>query len=88
MENQPLNVQYTFSYNTSYDALTHDYPKQTSAQKSITLSEDQPWHVAMREFANFLTGIYGYDITGQLFVKERGWIGDDESFVSLTDCGV
>lgn len=75
-------VNYGFSYNM-VDAEAINYPKQRSEQKNITVTEDQTWPVIMREFANFMSGIYGYDITSKLLIEE--WDGDH---VRLSDYGV
>lgn len=78
------NVQYGFTYNTQYDPNSIDFPNQTSAAKNVTLTDDKPWPVVMREFANFLSGIYGYNITERLFVKDVNYLGE-EGFESLSD---
>lgn len=81
---EQLNAQYGFTYNNQYDPNSLDFPNQTSASKTITLTDDKHWAVVMREFANFLSGIYGYNITGQVFIKDTNYLGE-EGFESLSD---
>lgn len=75
---------YTFTHQTPLDVeQTGGFPLQTSSQKSITMDDGQAWPAIVREFANFLSGIYGYDITSKLLIEE--WDGDHSR---LTDYGV
>lgn len=77
-----MNHQYHFSYISSHNEVT-EYPVQTNQTKTIYVSEDSAWPVVMREFANFMSGIYGYDITEKLLIEE--WNGDH---ARLNDYGV
>jgi hypothetical protein len=72
-------VTYTFSYSGDIDPESLQYPVHTRANKNITVNDESTWRVPMREFANFLSGIYGYNITEQVFVKSPF----DEDFVGL-----
>lgn len=71
------NIQYTFSYTDQYDENSGNFPHQTNAAKTITVTDDMAWPVVMREFANFMSGIYGYNITEKLLIEE--WDGDHAS---------
>lgn len=66
-----MNNVYSFTYESGYDEVTSSYPLQIDARKRITVDECSPWPVVLREFTNFLSGIYGYDISEQVFVKEK-----------------
>lgn len=75
---------YTFTQQTPLDMeQPGSFPVQTSSQKSITMSDGTAWPAIVREFANFLSGIYGYDIASKLLIEE--WDGDHSR---LTDYGV
>ena len=75
-------VNYGFSYNM-VDPEAVSFPKQNTQNKNITVTDVQPWPVVLREFANFLSGIYGCDISSKLLLQE--WDGDH---VRLSDYGV
>ena len=83
MEN--FNVQYGFSYYTPFDKENDTFPQQTSSQKNITMSDAASWHMVLREFANFLSGIYGYDITKQVFVQDLSWDSTSVEYTSIQD---
>lgn len=75
---------YTFTQQTPLDMQqTGSFPVQTSSQKSITMADGTAWPAIVREFANFLSGIYGYDIASKLLIEE--WDGDHSR---PTDYGV
>lgn len=75
---------YTFTQQTPLDMeQSVPFPLQTNSQKSITMSDDVAWPAIVREFTNFLSGIYGYDITSKVLIEE--WDGDHSR---LTDYGV
>ena len=74
---------YNFNYNSAFSETTDAFPAQTLCNKTITISEDSGWALPMREFANFLSSIYGYNITEQILIEQ--WDGEH---ISLTDYGV
>lgn len=74
---------YNFNYSSPFSETPDAFPAQTSCNKAITISEDSGWAVPMREFANFLGSVYGYNITEQILIEQ--W---DGSHVSLSDFGV
>lgn len=68
---------YSFSYSSSeYPNTGGSYPVRTSASKDVTISDQSAWPVVLREFATFLSGIYGYDITQKVFLKEPNYGGN------------
>lgn len=79
-----MNHVYQFQFQSAYDESNADggFPVASNAQKSITVSDDSAWPVIMREFANFLSGIYGYNITEKVLLDE--WYGEQSS---LSDYG-
>ena len=83
-----MNHQYTFHYNSAYEeAASGSYPVQTNASKSIAVDDCSAWPVVLREFTNFLSGIYGYDISSQVFLQEK--IGPHEGeHYSVNEYGV
>lgn len=85
MENKFVTY-YTFTHQTPLDTdPTGGFPLQTSSQKSITMSDGDSWDNIVREFTNFLSGIYGYNISEQVFVKERSWDDSEPLYVSLNN---
>lgn len=64
------NNLYTFTYDSAYEEDPVGFPLQSSSNKRVVVSDEQPWPVVMREFANFMSGIYGYNITEKLFMKD------------------
>ena len=80
-----FNVQYGFSYGTPFDEQNQSFPQQTSSQKNITMSDAAPWHMVLREFTNFMSGIYGYDITKQVFVQDVSWDSTSVEYTSIQD---
>lgn len=76
MENNFV-THYTFIQQTPLDMKQPGaFPVQASSQKSITMSDDVAWPAIVREFTNFLSGIYGYDISAKVFVKDVDWEGN------------
>lgn len=68
---------YTFTHQTPLDVeQTGGFPLQTSSQKSITMDDGTAWPAIVREFTNFLSGIYGYDISAKVFVKDVDYQGN------------
>lgn len=67
----PDTVFYQFVRRTPLDPNQHYYAQQSEDIKSVTMSDSATWHHVLREFTNYLSGIYGYDITGQVFVQAR-----------------
>lgn len=81
MYEERRTANYTFSYSGDITPDCVQFPVHTRSNKNITVSEDSTWRVPLREFANFLSGVYGYNITEQVFVKSPL----DEDFVGLPD---
>lgn len=68
---------YTFTHQTPIDMeQAGAFPLQTSSQKSITMDDGTAWPAIVREFTNFLSGIYGYDISAKVFVKDVDYQGN------------
>jgi len=61
---------YTFTY-TSSEGETTSFPLMHNEIKNCTFSDETPWPVILREFANFLSGIYGYNITEKVIVNDK-----------------
>lgn len=80
-------TQYSFSHQSCYDAESVSFPIQTSNQKTILVSDASTWRTPLREFTNFLSGVYGYDITSQVFVEDID-IDGDAAYVTLSDSDV
>lgn len=77
---------YTFTQQTPLDmAQPGAFPVQTSSQKSITMSDDVSWPAIVREFTNFLSGIYGYDISAKVFVQDVDWQTGQADYSSIQD---
>lgn len=77
---------YTFTHQTPLDmAQPGAFPVQTSSQKSITMDDATSWPAVVREFTNFLSGIYGYDISAKVFVQDVAWDGSGVEYTSIQD---
>lgn len=75
---------YQFGYSSFFDEDSSGaFPSQTNCTKNITVNDEVAWPVVMREFANFLSSIYGYDISAQLLIEE--W---DGNHTRVKDAGV
>lgn len=63
-----VNSRYTFLYQDAvHDPDIHpDVHANKQAQMSIDVSDAATWEVPLREFCNFLSGIYGYDIASKV----------------------
>lgn len=59
---------YTFTY-TSSEGESSSFPLIHNEVKNCAFSDDTPWPVILREFAHFLSGVYGYNITEQVFIQ-------------------
>ncbi len=64
-------VSYIFSYSNHSDNSDINYPVSSRATKNIEVDDASPWPVVLREFTNFLSGIYGYDISKEVFIKDQ-----------------
>lgn len=83
MEN---TVRYSFSYYTPLDMIhAGTFPVQSSSQKNITMDDATAWPAIVREFTNFLSGIYGYDISAKVFVQDINWDSTDVEYTSIQD---
>lgn len=75
---------YNFAYSSSVDDTQEGiFPTHTDCNKTITITDGAAWAVIMREFANFLSGVYGYNISEKILIEE--WDGDHSR---LDDYGV
>ena len=63
-----VNNRYTFTYNEfKYETDIHpEVHENKQAQMSIDVSDSSHWEVPLREFCNFLSSIYGYDIASKV----------------------
>ncbi len=78
---------YTFTHQSSHDSEASSFPIQSVSSKTVAISDNTTWRTALREFANFMSGIYGYNITEQVFIQDIGWEGEAD-YVPLTDADV
>jgi len=61
--------RYTFYYFDEHED-NGPYPKSTDVRKEIDFGDGaDPWTPVLYEFCNFLSGIYGYNITERVFVE-------------------
>lgn len=76
---------YAFSYNSATNEDLPQYPVQTHLNKVVSLDQDATWMMALREFLDFLSCIYGYDIKGKVFLQDfSSWDGE-ANFVPVSD---
>ncbi len=71
-----LTNTYRFSYESEYDddGAQYGYPKEKSVEMTVSHSSDTEWTAVMLDFADFLSGIYGYDVKEKLrFVNNHGY---------------
>jgi hypothetical protein len=71
-----LTNTYRFSFESEYDdeGTQYGYPKQKSMEMTVSHSSDTEWTSVMLDFADFLSGVYGYDIKDKLrFVNNYGY---------------
>ena len=77
---------YTFSHGTPIDMENAgSFPIQTSSQKCVTMDDGASWHSIVREFTNFLSGIYGYDISAKVFVRDVDWDSNEAVYTAVQD---
>lgn len=79
------SIHYGFTHSTGYDVDSHVFPQQSNNTKNIVVGEGSTWHTVVREFTNFLSGIYGYDISEQVFVKDSDWSSEEATYVAIKD---
>ncbi len=78
-------ARYTFSYQ-QHDPNNSPYPEFTTTEKTVDFGEcADPWTPVLYEFCNFLSGIYGYNITEQVFVSQYSFESDDKEMVALNE---
>ena len=61
--------RYTIVFNTFNDTVDNMYSEthyNKQAQFSFDVSDDATYDVPVREFCNFLSSIYGYDIASKI----------------------
>lgn len=84
MENNVTH--YTFIQQTPLDMENAGtFPVQSSSQKNITMDDGTAWPAVVREFTNFLSGIYGYDISAKVFVQDVSWETGEAEYSSIQD---
>lgn len=66
-------ARYTFAHYVQ-DQRVESFPQSSESVKTIVFSEDdmESWPAVLAEFANFLSGVYGYDIAEKVFFKDYG----------------
>jgi uncharacterized protein YydD (DUF2326 family) len=72
-----LTNTYRFSYESEYDdeGTQYGYPKQKSMEMTVSHFSDTEWTAIMLDFADFLSGIYGYDVKNKLrFIDHHGYM--------------
>lgn len=60
--------KYTFAYYSSEDC-GPEYPNEKGVTTNISFDESTTWDVVHREFLDFLSSVYGYDISKHVDVK-------------------
>lgn len=75
-ENEVSRHHFTFSY--------ENYEDDRRITVNRSFPSDSPWHGVLQEFVDFLSGIYGYDVSDRVRVQaypfeynmsESGWHG-------------
>ena len=72
-----LTNTYRFSYESEYDddGAQYGYPKEKSVEMTVSHSSDTEWTAVMLDFADFLSGVYGYDVKNKLrFIDYHGYL--------------
>lgn len=65
---------YRFSFESGYDNGddTYGYAKQRSIETEVTHEDNVEWTSVMLDFADFLSGVYGYDIKNKIRFIDYG----------------
>lgn len=78
----------TNSYQFHYSSDEGDFPSPYAVEKSLNMSlrvsDEQTWIPVMKEFANFMSSIYGYDIGSRIMIQEQD--GEVNSLDSYDMC--
>lgn len=84
-DNDIKTHHYNFEYQSAYEDFAPDqFPVSTRCEKQVIVGQDVAWPIVAREFASFLSSVYGYNISEKLYVKVPGWAGDEDAeFVSI-----
>lgn len=62
--------KYSFSYLDTYDeGNAPQYSLRKEIAESCLISDAAPVHVPIREFAMFLSNIYGWDVSNKIAIK-------------------
>lgn len=65
-----MNSTYIFQYHSRpEDTCEGEYPAAKSVNNSIEFDEAATWDSVLREFLDFLSSIYGYDISKHVDVQ-------------------
>ena len=67
--------RYTFSYSEGENHPCSYTYRDKEAEMSFEVEDSAQWEVPLREFCNFLSSIYGYDIASKVLREE-----DDDTF--------
>lgn len=62
------NYSFSYSYDDGSDAID-GYPIKKSIQTSVTINEAETWDVPLAEFVDFLSQVYGYDISDKITIS-------------------
>jgi hypothetical protein len=78
-------ARYAFQYRR-HDPDNAPHPEYTESEKAVEFSDDtDPWTPVLYEFCNFLSGIYGYNITEKVFVEQYNFNNGEVDMVSLPE---
>ena len=74
-------ARYTFAHYVQDQGMA-SYPEASESVKTVVFSGDdmEAWPAVLVEFTNFLSGVYGYNISEQVFVKDDG----SKDYVSMS----
>ncbi len=78
-------VSYSFSYSSHNDNSDIRYPVSSRSTKDVEVDDSAQWPVILREFTNFLSGLYGYDISKEVFIKDKFAGEYEDSYYSVSE---
>jgi hypothetical protein len=79
-----ITNRYSFSYDSADNDDLPQYPAHVGMSKSVQIDQDASWPMVVREFTQFLSAVYGYDVTEKVFIKIPSWT-DEEEYVPLNE---
>jgi hypothetical protein len=71
---------YVFNFHEAEDDLA-GFPKSRDIRYSAAIHRDDPWTVPLKQFVQFLSSIYGYNISDKIIVKS---LLDDDFFETVS----